>query len=320
MGLKEVTKVAAGLTLEEQIATGNGVDLIPAISEKDADHNTPTRKEQLNIVERTIIPHSEYRIEDVQLDFKIPDEALFEGLESKRVNPISPAPPREGRATFTVKKNNGEITTFDNIYLTNINFSDMESIQLHSTFSGPFLHTFDRVPRSLTMSVALPNTKLLDTITEIQGSSQLAGESKEGIASQYFDIIGDWRNGLRRFYENTMRASKAESVSVRIQGTIYGGHIISLKDIVSAESDAVAIGLMEMIVFDVLYPIDDAEEIITTIALKQEQPRENKVEGFIRKRLEKLKRTAGILFLNRDSKNTNDREEAIVEGVKEELA
>ena len=303
----------------EQVVTGNAVDLVVAISEKDADHNAPVRKEQIHTVAHTLIPHVEYRIEDVQLDFKIPDEAFFKGLESKRVNPISPAPPREGRATFIVKSN-GVIKTFDNIYLTNINFSDIESIQLHSTFSGPFLHTFDRTPRSLSMSVALPNTQLLETITEIQNSTQLKGEGKEGIANQYRDIIGDWRNSLRRFYENTMRASVAENVSVKIQGTIYAGHIVSLRDVISAESDAVAIGLMEMIVFDVEYPIDIAEEITTTISLEQKQPRESKTEKFIRKRLEKLKREAGVLFLDKDGKNTSNRDEIIIEGIKEESA
>lgn len=301
-----------------QVATGNGVDLVVAISEKDGDHNPPVRKAQLNTVEHNLIPHVEYRIEDIQLDFKIPDEVLF--TESKRTNSISPAPPREGRAKFIIKSNTGKIETFENIYLTNISFSDMESIQLHSTFSGPFLHTFDRTPRSLTMSVALPNTKLIDAVTEVQNFNPLSGETEEGIAAQYFDIIGDWRNSLRKFYESTMRASKAESVSVKIQGTIYAGHIVSLKDIISAESDSVAIGLMEMIVFDVIYHIDEAEEILTTIAIKPEQPRENKAEKYIRKRLEKLKRQTGVLFLDRDGKNTNDIEEATVEGIREEVA
>jgi hypothetical protein len=318
--LKEAEEAKREKKYSETVAL-RGTDLVIATAKTDADHKAPTKKEQVSIVERRVVNHAEYRINPINIDFKIPDEAFFEGLESDRLHPISPTPPREGRATFIVKKSDGTIEQpFSDIYLTNINFSDMESVQLHSTFSGPFLHTFDRTPRSLTMSVALPNTKLLNTVLNVEDSTQLNGESKESIKAHYNNIIGNWRNKLRDFYENKMRASVADSVSVKIQGTIYSGHIISLRDVISAESDAVAIGLMEMIVFDVKYPSEIDEDIITTITLKQKQPRENKTEKFIRKRLEKLKREAGILFLDRGGKNTNDREEAIIEGVKEGAA
>ena len=45
---------------------------------------------------------------------------------------------------------------------------------------------------------------------------------------------------------------------------------------------------VKMIVFDVEYPVELAEEINTTISTTQPQPRENKTEKFMRKHLEKL--------------------------------
>lgn len=289
----------------------------------------PSVKVQLSTAEVRKVSHVTYEIEPVQIDFKIPDEALEE--TSARVGPLTYAPPREGRAIFTVSRKEdvegpvleGQarpqttvVETFDKIYVTNLRLSDTEAFQLHDTFSGPFLNTFDRRPRTLSLSIALPNTKLVTTITEIENVKELEGKSSAEIQQFVEDRTGDWRNDFRRFYETAARASIADSVSVKIQNTIYSGHILSFTDSIAGESDALSMAGVEMVIFDIIYPRDEALQIKEIFKFVEPELTENKGKKFIRLGLEKSERFGGILTLDRGEKKTNDLEEAIIEGVK----
>jgi hypothetical protein len=278
---------------------------------------TDTAKMQRAMVDGPPIKHVPYSIVPVQIDFKIPLRAFSE--ESTRTGPLMYVPPKEGRAIFIVEWLDGEqrsVTTYDNLYITSLRLTDMEAIELHDTFTKPFLHSFGRRPRSLMATIALPNTK---QIVQTLNVNEIPFNTEDGQQKAFGDAgnkFGDWRNDFKRFYED-MRASEANSTSLKIQDTVYSGHVVGISENIMAESDSLSVITMEMIVFDVEYPWGEEFKINEVITLLQPDTRQNKFLSFLKRQLEKLNKNDGVIDREKDpDKTTSEEQSHVIEEIK----
>lgn len=280
----------------------------PKEGEKETEsYSVKTKKLAVGGLDISYLP---VEIFPAQIDIKPPEEALSAG--SSRTSPVTYIPPRPGRAFITVKTLDGKVETYDNFYATEIHLSDREAYQLHDTFTGPSINTFDREPRVLNMTVALLNGLPTEVARQFSSKS-LEGEGQQRLTQEFFDTTPDWRNAFRKFYEDKMRASRAEIVSIKIQNTIYSGHVVAFPEITRAESDSLTIGTIQMIVFEVLHPIGEAPVIITETfnITKPRAPEGNRGQQLIRDSFSKIRHSVDVIF-------RDDEQDVLADAVKSE--
>jgi len=206
--------------------------------------------------------------------------------------------PKEGRAIITLKRLDGAIRKFDRLYVTSLSYSDSEYLQVQDTFSGPFTHGFGRRPRSLTVSFAVPNNQA------IEASKLARGDSDND------DPIECWREEFLRFYD-FMRATRSQSASLKVQDIVYSGKVIGFQDGITAQHDGVAMGVMQMIVFDIVVPPSLREKTFFILAGQElERLSAAMAEELLAKALDRDGLTAGVIPESGETKELDIEQEA----------